>query len=134
MPEQKELLFVCSAGENRSPIGAQMFNDLLGRDGLAGEYHASSAGWLANRPTAQQVTDAYGIFACDNGVSTAIEKECPGAGIKVRNLQIPDVYDASSPSDAAELKTMFTTLYDTGEWKYAVWRRKAFCFLPSMGP
>jgi predicted protein tyrosine phosphatase len=104
LDDAMKVLFVCTANVARSPMAAEIFLDLAGRDGRYAARAVGTASWAVRRLTTRDLAWADIVAVMERRHLAEIQSLWPRQAAKVRVLDVLDDYD---PGDL-ELRELLT--------------------------
>jgi predicted protein tyrosine phosphatase len=99
-----KVLFVCTANVARSPMAAEIFLELAGRDAPYAARSVGTESWAMRRLTTRDLAWADVVAVMESRHLAEIRNLWPDHVRKVRVLEVPDDYDPGEP----ELRDLLT--------------------------
>ena len=93
-----KVLFVCTANVARSPMAAEIFRELAGRDAPHTARAVGTASWAVRRLTTQDLAWADVVAVMEAQHLAEIRRHWPDHVRKVRVLEVLDDYDPGEPA------------------------------------
>lgn len=107
-----KIVFVCSAGEDRSPTAARVAKELAGKMGII-DLRTASMGLETVYPdqAPQVVKKADRVVVMEGEMIPIVRNFCKYEG-PIENLEIPDLFEGESPELIKILEEKLTPILD----------------------